>query len=277
MVEFPGIPYAGPAMARYGNYAKRYMVIHCTSNNASPADECAFARRRTDGVGLHFASDPTTVLQCLESWYGTGHVGSTVGNRYGISWEFTGYVSWPTTYWQACIDRAAPSMARVMAKWGIPHRWLTDQELRNGVAKGLVTHLQCSRVLGGSTHVDPGPNFPQQYLVEALGGSTVSLTGEQHQMLTNLHDWMFDYCRGLVAPDPGTPHIAEYVPNRLLSELHARPPVEPAPVDAAALAEALAANTAFVGALADAVAARMPTRDERVQEAREGAELAEDS
>lgn len=174
--EFASIPYAGPARARYGWYSKRYMVIHCTSNDASPAAECAFARTRTDGVGLHFASDPSTVLQGLESWYGTGHVGSTVGNRYGISWEFTGFTGWSTSYWQDCIDRAASSMALVMARWNIPHRWLTDAQLRDGVSRGLVTHLQCSRVLGGSTHTDPGPNFPPLYLINALnGGANVAL------------------------------------------------------------------------------------------------------
>jgi hypothetical protein len=170
MAEFPGIPYAGPAAARYGSYSKRYMVVHCTANNASPANEAAYARRRTDGVGMHFCSDPNTVLQVLESWYGTGHVGSAVGNRYGISWEFVGFLSSSPEYYRQCVNRAADAMRMVMARWGIPHQWLTDAQLRDGRTRGLVTHLQCSRVLGGSNHTDPGPNFPQQYLIDALNG-----------------------------------------------------------------------------------------------------------
>lgn len=169
--EFPQIPYLGPAAARYGSYPKRYMVVHCTSNTAPPRNECLYAMRRTDGVGLHFCSDQSTVLQGLESWYGTGHVGSTTGNRYGIAWEFVGHTTFPTSYWQRCIDRAAASMKLPMAKHGIPHRWLSDAELRGGTAKGLVTHEQCSRVLGGSNHTDPGPNFPRQYLIDALNGA----------------------------------------------------------------------------------------------------------
>lgn len=166
--EFPSIPYLGPAAARYGNYNKRYMVVHCTSNNAPPVNECKYAMNRTDGVGLHFCSDPSTVLQGLESWYGTGHVGSNVGNQYGIAWEFVGYTSSSTSYYQSCIDRAVDSIRLVMDKWGIPYRWLSDNELRAGNVKGLVTHEQCSRVLGGSNHTDPGPNFPRQYLIDAL-------------------------------------------------------------------------------------------------------------
>lgn len=177
--EFPSIPYLGPAAARYGHYNKRYMVIHCTSNNAPPRNECLYAMRRTDGVGLHFSSDPSTVLQGLESWYGTGHVGSAQGNQYGISWEFVGFVSSSTAYYRACIDRAADSMRLVMKKWGIPHRWLSDAELRAGNVKGLVTHLQCSRVLGGSNHTDPGPNFPQQYLINALEDNMADISATE--------------------------------------------------------------------------------------------------
>lgn len=175
MAEFPSIPYAGPARARYGAYTKRFLVVHCTANDASPAQEAAYARVRTDGVGMHFASDPSIVLQVLETWYGTGHVGSTTGNRYGLSWEFVGFLSSSTSYYRACVDRAADPMRLVLAKLGIPHRWLTDAQLRDGVSRGLVTHLQCSRVLGGSNHTDPGPNFPYGYLIERLnGGSTVT-------------------------------------------------------------------------------------------------------
>lgn len=171
MAEFPNIPYLGPAVSRSGWYNKRYMVVHCTANDASPIQEAAYARRRTDGVGLHFASDPAMVVQVLESWYSTGHVGSTVGNRFGISWEFTGFLSSSPAYYRSCIDRAAPYMRQVMAKWGIPHRILNATQMRDGVSKGLVTHKMCSDVFGGSTHTDPGPNFDMQYLVNALNGA----------------------------------------------------------------------------------------------------------
>jgi hypothetical protein len=157
------------------------MVVHCTSNDASPTNECLFAMRRTDGVGLHFCSDQTTVLQCLESWYGTGHVGSAQGNEFGISWEFVGLISWSTDYWKHCIDRAAASMRLPMQKYGIPYHWLSDAELRAGTAKGLVTHEQCSRVLGGSNHNDPGPNFPKQYLIDALNGASGMATYNDQQ------------------------------------------------------------------------------------------------
>jgi hypothetical protein len=87
------------------------------------------------------------------------------------------------------------------------------------------------------------------------------LTIEQEQMLRNLHDWMFDYCRGLVAADAGTPHLTKYVPNEILAELRARPAgaaLTDAQIDA--LAERLAPRVAALlpaapsaEAIADAV------------------------
>lgn len=226
--EFPTIPYAGPAAARYGDYSKRYMVIHCTSNTAPPSSECAYARRRTDGVGLHFASDPAIVLQGLESWYGTGHVGSAVGNRYGIAWEFTGLISWPTSYWQRCIDRAAPSMRTVMAKWGIPHRWLTAAQMRDGVSRGIVTHKMCSDVWGFSDHIDPGPNFPGQYLIDALNGAhimTQPFDPYKDETIRTLAQRM-DAVRGMVTDymvnyvDEGDPTKNVQESNELAKYLH---------------------------------------------------------
>lgn len=253
--EFPSIPYAGPAKARYGSYTKRYLVVHCTANDAPPASEAAYARTRTDGVGMHFCSDPAVVLQVLESWYGTGHVGSTVGNQYGISWEFVGYLTSSTTYYQACIDRAAESMRTVMAKWGIPHRWLTDAQLRDGHSKGLVTHAQCSRVLGGSDHTDPGPNFDQQYLIDALNGDTMSIWVEQ-QSAAVAH--LLDAFQHVGTTDDGKPvPLTEAVTATRdgVAELLARPPVAIDPAQLQAAVTAALQDPAVLAALKPVIVA----------------------
>lgn len=246
MAEFPTIPYAGPARSRYGSFNKRYMVVHCTANDAPPANECAYARVRTDGVGLHFTSDPSTVMQALESWYGTGHVGSSVGNSYGISWEFVGFLTSPPAYYRACIDRAAPSMRLVMAKHGIPHRWLTDSQLRAANVKGLVTHLQCSRVLGGSTHTDPGPNFPQQYLIDALnGGADMDPNGRDiHPDLPNSQVFR-DLWEALHALNPANGSITRFgYANPYAALLDRQPSVTLTDAQVTALSEVVAERLA---------------------------------
>ena len=113
-----------------------------------------------------------------------------------------------------------------------------------------------------------------QGLYEVITGDGM-LTPNQAQQLINVHDWIYDLCRGLITADPGTAHITKYVPNEILKTLQDRPPVQSAPVDVAALAAALAADTTFINANADAVLAGLPTHDERVQESFEGAQRAE--
>lgn len=68
----------------------------------------------------------------------------------------------------------------------------------------------------------------------------VSLTPDQQQQLTNIHDWLYDFVRGLVQADPGTPHVTVYKPNEWLKGLFDRPPVAPTDEQMAALAEAVA-------------------------------------
>lgn len=267
--EFASIPYNGPAAARYGNYNKRYMVIHCTSNTASPWNETEYAKRRDDGVGLHFCSDPNTVLQGLESWYGTGHVGSALGNQYGISWEFVGHTSWSTDYWKSCIDRAVDSMRLPMQKHGIPYRWLTDSELRGGSAQGLVTHQQFCKVIGGCDHTDPGPNFPKQYLIDALEGNVaedISANETPNAWTQAVRvDGLFSMYPE-VTVDWGTGPQRQ--PNKLAETLNAILAKPGAEVDEAALAAALASNATFVETLADAVAEKLrPIIFEEVQRA----------
>jgi hypothetical protein len=138
-----------------------------------------------------------------------------------------------------------------------------------------------------SSHLDHGHGtFWRRYahddhsgVVQILIGDDV-LTPTQEQQLANIHDWIFDTARGLIAADAGTPHVTTYVPNQWLKALFDRPPVVPAPVDAAALAAELAGNAAFVNAIAGAVAAQvnaaLPTEAQREQDAFEGAQRAED-
>jgi hypothetical protein len=77
------------------------------------------------------------------------------------------------------------------------------------------------------------------------------LTPDQQQQLNNIHDWLFDFCRGLVAADPGTPHITEYVPNKWSKAVHDRPPATFTPEQLAQIAADLAPHLmpAFVAAL----------------------------
>lgn len=51
----------------------------------------------------------------------------------------------------------------------------------------------------------------------------VTLTPDESQRLKNIEDWLFDFFRGMVTPDAGTPHVTKYVPNEALKTLVDRP------------------------------------------------------
>lgn len=163
MSEFPGVTFIGPCAARFGPWPKRYVVWHYTFNTASPQGEASYAMRRTDGVGMHFAVNPTDIVQCLATDMSTGHVGSRTGNRHGISVEQVGG-PWSTVdYWRKVIDKAAPTIAAVCRKWAIPPAWLSIEQLRDGTSKGFCTHDDARLAWGGTTHTDPGPLWPRDY------------------------------------------------------------------------------------------------------------------
>lgn len=171
MGEFPGITW-DPSPHGSGTYAKRYLTFHNTSNNAPPVNECNWNRNRQDGIGFHFVGDPNDFRQGLWSYQRIGHVGSAVGNQFGISFEMVGYNSSGAEYWKHVLDRAAPSLKLVIAKYGIPARFLSIAEMRDGHTKGLITHEMARVAWGNTDHTDPGPNFPKDYAVALLGGST---------------------------------------------------------------------------------------------------------
>lgn len=172
--QYPSIMWAGPASSgrnRTGLGPYRYLVWHATSNPTSSAwDEAAFARNRSDGVGTHVVADANVCLQTQVTWMSVGHVGSGVGNRYGLAIEQCGIDSDPAEHWRPIIDRVVPWARLVMAEYGIDNRWLSIAEMRDGHSTGHVTHDMARQAWGGTDHTDPGPHFPKDHVVSAIAG-----------------------------------------------------------------------------------------------------------
>lgn len=164
--EFPEYQFVRPrgyTVGRYG-HVPTYCVIHTTegaANSSAAENGAAYDARRTDDVSTHFFVDSNTVVQCVltkdTAWTARD------ANARGIQFELCGRAAttnWLTDpYYSAMLKQAAQVVAKVCKKYGMPARWLSDAELRSGTVKGLTTHAQVTRVLGG-THTDPGPHFP---------------------------------------------------------------------------------------------------------------------
>ncbi len=126
-----------------------------------------FESRAAKG-SAHFGTDDDSIEQYLPlnvvPW------GAPGANVDGVHLEQMGLAAWSTAQWFTRAAGTLMNTAWVLAYLyrhrvgSVPLRVLSDAELRAGL-KGVVTHRQITRVLGGGTHTDPGPGYPLGYVL----------------------------------------------------------------------------------------------------------------
>jgi hypothetical protein len=174
-----------PAAAHGGRFSPDpppFIVIHSTEGPMSPGNARAlaenwFGRPKSEGGAGTSATDifdPREGITMLDDHTVPYHCGPA-GNGLGAGDEHCGRVSMPPEQWmspdgQAMLDRSARRNAqRAHARgWGLAQcRWLSLTEVRNHVA-GFCTHNDIRLALGGTTHSDPGPNFPYNWYMSRI-------------------------------------------------------------------------------------------------------------
>jgi hypothetical protein len=142
----------------------RVIVVHSTESS-SAAGTASWGAGGQRNASWHAVVDGKETFRQVRdgtiSWTAPGV------NRDGLHVEIVGYAKWSKARWflnQSTLKRAAWQVARWADEYGIPARWLTDDQLRRGY-EGLTTHAQASKVYGGSNHWDPGPGFPKGYFL----------------------------------------------------------------------------------------------------------------
>lgn len=120
-------------------------------------------------VSIHAIADPKEVIDMVTLDYVAWHIGG--GNPFCLGLELTGYAGphrgrgpWTPEEWIAPKSLAAlKNGARKVAEWAhrynISIRWLSLAQIAAG-EDGLLSHNDARLVYGGTTHTDPGPNFP---------------------------------------------------------------------------------------------------------------------
>jgi len=161
--------YDGPPRSHGGRTVKKWITIHCTQNTASAAAEASYAKRRTDSVSSHYYVDGSAIVQSLDTDLRAHHVGSRIGNDGGIAYEITGLTNWSRKRWLSSVawGKLGAAIARDCAAHGIPVRLCTVADLRAGRG-GIMTHDQARQAWGGTTHTDPGPDFPLDHLIKII-------------------------------------------------------------------------------------------------------------
>lgn len=257
----------------------------------------AYFANPTDGrqVSAHYCVDNNSAVQCVREQDVAWTVGNRPGNNRGVNFELAGRArqtraQWLDPYGLAMFNIAAPIAAHSMTRWSIPNRWCTVADLRARRA-GHTTHNDLRVAFGGTTHTDPGPNFPHDHVLAvvdaALKGGAVTtpktLEEKVDQILAWINysgetmSWRWDAVaweqlavrggpEGPGADHPGAalPFVQHWVDllarvdqlARDVAALQQRPQVEAAPVDPLAL-QAVLASPAVAAAIGRAVLATL--------------------
>jgi len=181
-MRVPGIPYiqgrnyaTNPAGRHYG------IAVHCTASTATARQEADYATRRTDGIGSHFYVDGVEAIQSVDTIYKVNHAGSANGNNNAICLEQTGRTDWTREHWLSAINwgQMSYALAAVIKAelGGFQVRRASIAEMKaNPRVAAFYSHDDMRLAWGGTTHTDPGPNYPWDKLFDsvnqALGGSS---------------------------------------------------------------------------------------------------------
>lgn len=140
---------------------------------------------------------PDTTVRSVHTDCAAWH--ASWANSLSVGYEFTGYAAlsradWLTDLGKDMLDRAGREIAADAAQYGIPLRYLTNQEVvaianGNTSIKGIATHRQIDSV----NRTDPGNGFPYDHLLSYIlkhSGQNSSTT--PHNKENYVSDWTAD-------------------------------------------------------------------------------------
>lgn len=156
-------------------------VLHDAETPLSPGYATSISNyfsRNTNETSAHFMLGPDLTYQLLDTSLVAWHCGN--GNTRSIGVEQAGYAAFTPEQWLtqdgiAQMHRLADLMRDIQAAHGIGTYFMDDATLLRAyhgeIVGGWATHDQCRRVLGGTSHTDPMPNYPFSALEQVLGGT----------------------------------------------------------------------------------------------------------
>lgn len=125
---------------------------------------------REKRVSSHYTIDNNTEVQCVRDEDIANHA---LGDNEGsLGFEMAGvadqsFREWRDDYSDHVVERACVLAARKCKAYGIPPRWLTDDQVVDRV-RGFATHKQRSDAFGAGIRSDPGPHFPYEKVAERV-------------------------------------------------------------------------------------------------------------
>ncbi len=157
----------------------RLVVLHSAEGTSAQGVANHFARSDVQ-ASTQLAVDDNECYRMLPDlvvpW------GAPGANSDGLHVEFCGYARWERSEWlehESMLQRTAWKVAKWCWQYGISPRYLNDKQLASGTARGIVTHVQVSRVFKRSTHWDPGEGFPLNVFLRYVKEYFPDITAER--------------------------------------------------------------------------------------------------
>jgi N-acetyl-anhydromuramyl-L-alanine amidase AmpD len=154
----------------------------------------AYFANLSDGrsVSSHYCVDDNSVVQCVLLKDTAYTVGNSQGNGRGINWELSGFASqsraqWLDPFGLAMFAQMAPYVRADAQTYGIPLEKRTVAELR-AMKPGITSHNDLRLAFGGTTHTDPGPNFPWDVFLDVMRGGDMALDPEETAWVQSTSD-----------------------------------------------------------------------------------------
>lgn len=188
-MRIPGIPYHQGRNDYTDADGRHYgIAIHNTSNTASDTAESVYADHRTDGTSSHFYVDRDSVTQSLDTDDKAGHAGSRQGNENAIAFEITGTNDKSRDWWLANVawDQLGYVIAYILRHdpdyAGFEVRRASVGEMKSSsTVRAFYGHDDMRRAWGGTTHTDPGPNFPWDRLFQVVNAALAPPQTQQEE------------------------------------------------------------------------------------------------
>jgi len=160
--------------ANGGHRAVRLIVIHSMEapEKGDTAEKVArFFQTSDRPASAHLCIDNDSVVRCVRD--DDVAFAAPGANADGVHLELAGFARQTETEWLdpfgvLMLERAADVAAQHCLKYDIPARRLTNAELADASAKGIVSHAQVSETFKKSDHTDPGSGFPWQFFLERI-------------------------------------------------------------------------------------------------------------
>jgi hypothetical protein len=214
----PAYSHGGP----FGKGQPTVVVVHCTESDNGPGTAEALAGPgwfggSKAGTSSHKVVDVDSICEGVKRTTVAWHAGPG-GNVRGVAYEFCGRVAWTAGKWREpaqlqMLRNAAPHIADDLRAMSAPARWLSLAQLGGG-QRGLCTHNDIRLAFGGTTHSDPGPNFPY---AELLAYVQAELTGTPVEDDMPTPDDLFD--AAIFTDNPGTPQERKIRLRDVLDEI----------------------------------------------------------